>query len=333
MVQSKSQKVKWGIISTANIGRKLVIPAFQRSINAEVVAISSRGEKACVVAQELNIPKAYTSYEELLQDKEIDAVYIPLPNHLHKEWVIKAAQAKKHILVEKPAGLTALEVQEMIEICEENGVIIMEAFMCRFHSQHKKVKGFINDGVIGEVQMMKGSFYFQMRNAMDNIRMQVEYGGGSLYDVGCYPIQSFRYFLGEPESVYADGVLHKNGVDTTAYGILNFSNEVKGIFDCSFTMNPRNEYEIIGTKGRIKVSHAYRPDAHEGGGKIEIDTENVNEVIHVEDDQYRNQTEHISHCILQGLNPDYSIEDTYLNMKVIDATYRSIKENKKVIIK
>jgi xylose dehydrogenase (NAD/NADP) len=324
------QNVKWGILSTANIGRKLVIPAFQRSTNSEVVAISSRGEKVYEVAQEMNIPKAYTSYEELLQDSEIDAVYIPLPNHLHKEWVIKAAQAKKHILVEKPAGLTAEEVQDMSQACQENGVIIMEAYMYRFHAQHEKVRKLIQDGVIGEVRMMRGSFSFQMRNANENIRMRPEYGGGSLYDVGCYPINAFRYFLGEPESVYAEAALHENGVDTTAIGILNFANEVKASFDCSFTMHPRNEYEILGTKGSIKVSYAFRPDAHEKGGVIEIYTDNGIEMVHVQDDQYRNQTEHISHCILQGINPDYSIQNTYLNMKVIDATYQSIKEKRKI---
>jgi xylose dehydrogenase (NAD/NADP) len=328
----QSQKVTWGILSTANIGRKLVIPAFQRSTNAEVVAIASRSEKVYEVAQELNIAKAYMSYEELLQDSEIDAVYIPLPNHLHKEWVIKAAQANKHILVEKPAGLTAEEVQEMAQACEENGVLIMEAYMYRFHSLHEKVRKLIQDKVIGDVQMMKGSFSFQMKDANENIRMHPEYGGGSLYDVGGYPINAFRYFLGEPESVYAEAALHDNGVDTTAIGILNFDHEVKASFDCSFTMHPRNEYEILGTKGSIKVFYAFRPDAHEKGGIIQLCSENRNEVVHVQDDQYRNQTEHISHCILQGIKPDYSIQNTFLNMKVIDASYQSIKENRKVSI-
>jgi predicted dehydrogenase len=325
-------KVKWGIMSTANIGRRLVIPAFQRSKNAEVVAIASRGDKSFDVAKELAIPKAYTSYEQLLDDPEIDAVYIPLPNHLHKEWVIKAAQAKKHVLVEKPAGLTAAEVQEMIIAGVENKVIIMEAFMYRFHGQHQKVKELIQNGLIGDIQMIRGSFSFHMRNQNENIRMQSEYGGGVLYDVGCYPINAFRYFLGEPESVYAEATFHENGVETTAHGILGYGKGVKAIFDCSFSMTPRNEYEIVGTTGTIKSLFAFRPDASDRGGEIEMITPDGYQKIKVEDDQYKNQTEHISQCILENKNPTYSMDNTLLNMRVIDATYHSLRNNLRVSI-
>ncbi|GAA0373000.1 Gfo/Idh/MocA family protein [Bacillus horti] len=327
-----SQKVRWGILSTANIGRKLVIPAIQRANNTEVVAMASRGEQVYEAAKELQIPKTYTSYEELLLDPEIDAVYIPLPNHLHKEWVLKAAASKKHILVEKPAGLTAAEVKEMQKACADNGVIIMEAFMYRFHQQHEAVQKWIDEGKIGDVQMMRASFSFQMRDPENNIRMKPEFGGGAMYDVGCYTINSFRYFLGEPTSVVAEAVFNENGVDLTAHGILQFSSNVKGVFDTSFTMSGRNEYEIIGTEGRIHVPYAYRPDAYPEGGSIHLYTDEGQETQQIDHDQYRAQAEHISKCILDGTTPIYSLENTYLNMKVIDAVYESMRKGVRVTI-
>lgn len=327
-----TRSIKWGILSTANIGRKLVIPALQRAENAEVIAIASRSEKAFEVANELHIPKAYTSYQGLLEDEEVEAIYIPLPNHLHREWVLKAAQAKKHILVEKPAGLTTAEVNEMISACREQGVMLMEAFMYRFHAQHKRVKQLIDEGKIGEIQMIRASFSFQMRDPITNIRMVPEYGGGALYDVGCYPINTFLYYLGLPESVYAEATYLNSKVETSATGILHYPNGIKALFDCSFTMHPRNAYEIIGTKGRIKVRYAYRPDAFERGGEMEIITESGTAIEHIVDDQYKNEVEHFAQCILSGHTPAYSMEETYRCIKVIESTYLSIKENRRVTL-
>src|SRR5690625_2330163 len=184
------KKIKWGIISTARIGITQLIPAIKRSTNAEVVAIATQSDinKATLIAEQFQIEKVYNSYEKLLNDPNIDAVYIPLPNHLHKEWAIKAAQKGKHILCEKPAALTTEEVYEIKKACEENNVLFMEAFMYYFHPQHNRVKEIIDTGEIGEVTFMQAgfSFYLAEERRAHNIRMSGEKGGGSIYDIGCY---------------------------------------------------------------------------------------------------------------------------------------------------
>ncbi|BDG36090.1 hypothetical protein PcaKH15_19960 [Parageobacillus caldoxylosilyticus] len=174
------RKVRWGIVSTVAIAKDVMIPAIHRADYAEVVAIASESGRADQVAQELGIPKAYDSYEKLLDDRDVDAVYIPLPNSMHAEWTIKAAKKKKHVLCEKPAALCEEDVRRMIEACEENGVLFMEAFMYQFHPQHERVKQRLASGEIGEVKYMRSHFSFYLQDRETNIRMNVELGGGEL---------------------------------------------------------------------------------------------------------------------------------------------------------
>mgnify|MGYP001948433970 CR=1 FL=1 len=177
--------MRWGVLSTAKIGLTQVIPAIQRSKNGRVVAIASRNiENAKNVAEDLEIDTAYGSYEELLDDSSIDAVYIPLPNALHKEWVIKAAEKKKHVLCEKPVAVSLEELKEMTDACEKNGIKFMEAFMYQFHPQHQKVKDLIAEGVIGDVAMMRASFTFFL-NDSSHVRLSEDLAGGFMFDVGC----------------------------------------------------------------------------------------------------------------------------------------------------
>ncbi|GGJ58122.1 putative dehydrogenase [Anoxybacillus voinovskiensis] len=326
-------KVRWGILSTAAIARSEVIPAIQRAENAEIVAIASGSGKAHEVAQQLGIPTAYNNYEDLLADPNIDAVYIPLPNHMHMGWTVKAAKQKKHILCEKPAALCEEDVRKMVEACQENGVVWMEAFMYQFHPQHNRVKEIIASGEIGTVKSMRSSFSFYLVERENNIRMEPACGGGSLLDVGCYCVHSIRYLLEtEPvalsvHSTYDD----RYGVDVITSGWMLLENGVHALFDCSFDMFARNEYEIIGTNGKITVPRAYRPDVQQGSGLLIIQTDDgkTREEV-VNGDQYRLQVEHFSQCIIDGTTPSYSPDAIIRQAKVLDACRTSASIGKAV---
>lgn len=321
------EKIRWGVLSTANIGRTQVIPAIFRAENAEMSAISSRGDRVYAAARELGIPKAYESYEALLDDPEIDAVYIPLPNNLHKEWVIKAAEKGKHVLCEKPAALSAQEAKEMIEACEANGVKFMEAFMYQLHPQHARVKEIISSGEIGEVKLIKSSHSFYLNNREGDIRMDKTMGGGSIYDVGSYCVQVIRHLTdSEPVKVQAIAELDEaTGIDLTSTVYMKMDNGVKAMFDCSFDMINRNEYEVIGTEGKIKVPFAFRPDINGGIGKVVIQNNAMTREEKIYGDIYRMEIEQFSRAILDGGEPAITTESTLKNMAVLDKCYESIQ--------
>ncbi|WP_134701263.1 Gfo/Idh/MocA family protein [Ammoniphilus sp. YIM 78166] len=329
------QKVRWGILSTAGIARRQLIPALQKEPGSEITAIASLSGKAREVADEFGIPRAYDSYEELLQDPDIQVVYIPLPNALHQQWAIMAAQHHKHILCEKPATLHADEMNAVIEACQQHQVLFMEAFMYQFHPQHEKVKALVRSGAIGEVRLFRAAFSFAIGDQPDNIRLNKELGGGSLYDVGCYGIHSLRYILeDEPEQVFAMGKIDPaSGVDTLMTLSLKMQSGVHALVDCNFEIPNRQEYEVIGTKGRIHVPRAYRPDLAGGEGLIRLHHENgeVQELL-VEGDQYLLQVQHLADCIRKGIEPSYPPSNTLQNMRVIDAAYSSLREGKSIYL-
>lgn len=327
--------VRWGVLSTAGIAQKALLPAFGRADNAKVIAIASSSlKKAETVANKFGIEKAYEGYDSLLDDPEIDAVYIPLPNHLHKHWVMEAAKKGKHILCEKPASIDAGEFREMEVACREHDVIFMEAFMYYFHPQHDRVKEIIDSGEIGEVSYMQASFSFYLDEAKrsDNIRMNEQKGGGSIYDIGCYAIHSIRNILrAEPESVHAHAIMDTTyQVDTDVDGYLTFPNGVRATFHSSFSHAMRNEYRIFGTEGSITVPRAYRPDNHGGEGIIIIENPGKTRTETINSDQYKNQVEHISEAIMEGSEVKHSEVNTLNNLRVIDACYESIDKNKRI---
>lgn len=321
------RKVRWGILSTAEIARTQVIPAIIQAKNAEVAAISSSSGRGSETALEFRIPKLHNSYEELLNDPEIDAVYIPLPNHLHKHWVIEAAKKGKHVLCEKPAALNAEDATEMVNVCRENNVKFMEAFMYQFHPQHQRVKEIIASGKIGEVKLMRSSFSFLLEQKDGNIRMDKDKGGGSLYDIGSYCIHAIRFILdSEPVSVEVHGEMDPNtGVDLSAVCVLKLENGVKAFFDCSFDMAFRNEYEIIGTKGRIIVPRAFRPDINGGEGIIIVQNDSVETIERIHGYLYLTEVEHFSNAILEDSPIMYTGESMIKNMRVIDACYQALE--------
>ncbi|WP_416149832.1 Gfo/Idh/MocA family protein [Salipaludibacillus sp. HK11] len=323
-----SEKIRWGVLSSAKIAKTAIVPAIHEAESAELVAVASESGKAEATAAEWGAKSHYDSYEALLQDPEVDAVYIPLPNALHKKWVIEAAKYKKHVLVEKPAGVTSDEVLEMGGAAKQNSVIWMEAFMYQFHPQHQYVKKLMQDGSIGDVKRIRAHFSYPMDLSSDNIRLKGDLGGGSLYDVGCYCVHASRFLLEEePLKVFSTArKLDETNVDLSTSGILTFAN-ADAVFDCSFQESGTNRYEVIGTKGRIEVPYAFRPDSNPNGGKGEVILKNAGgEALDhqsFEANQFTVQVQHFSQCVINNVDPMYSADSTYNNMKVIEALYQS----------
>ena len=247
------QTIRWGVLSTANIGRAAVIPAIKASSNGKLIAVASRDlEKASKFAVDNQIPQSYGSYEALLADDQIDAVYIPLPNSLHRQWVIAAANAGKHVLCEKPLALNEKECFEMDKAAQINHVKLMEAFMYRFHPQTVKVIQLIKDKAIGDLKSIHSVFTFYVKNK-NNIRLSAELGGGSLMDVGCYCVNIIRTLAGEePVTVQAAADWADSGVDELITGILKFESGLTASFSSSLAIERNEFYYAAGSEGVIK---------------------------------------------------------------------------------
>lgn len=330
-----AQKIRWGIISTARIGEGAVIPAIQKSKNGEVVAVGSRDlSKGQEFARRLNIPKVYGSYEELLADPDIDAIYNPLPNHLHAPLSIQAAEAGKHVLCEKPLALDAAQAQEMADAFQQRGLLLMEAFMYPFHPQTVKVKEIVDSGVLGELRLMTANFTFSIGDE-DDIRLKPDMGGGCLYDVGCYCVHVMRLMSGEePISATATARFgERSQVDEVLAGTLTFPSGLIGHLGCSFRAAMTQNYEIQGTKGRIYVERGFvpfRPDPnapiiiryYPGASEGEIHTE---EIRIDPADQYTLMAEDFSDAILNKRPLRFPVEYAIANMRVIDMLYAAAK--------
>ena len=327
-----TDKLRWGVISTANIGRWAVNPAIQASNNGELLAVASRDEEtARQFAEEGGIPVYYGSYEALLEDETIDAVYNPLPNSLHHEWTIRAAESGKHILCEKPLALSETECREMEAAAETNGVKLMEAFMYRFHPRTARLLEMVRDGVVGEPRMIRSAFTFRLTKPY-NIRLDPELGGGALMDVGCYCVNISRTVAGrEPEEVQATALWAESGVDEQMAGTLRFSDGLLAQFDCALTMERCEAYEVAGTDAYLSVPNAFLPgkdDAtiRENRGRGEEQAHTIEGA-----DEYRLMVEHFSECVLNDRPPLYSPAEAALNMRVIEALYRSARTGGEVV--
>jgi predicted dehydrogenase len=314
------KKIRWGVLGVARIATAKVIPAMQRGDLTEIAAIASRDmAKADAAARDLNIPKAYGSYEELLADPEIDAIYNPLPNHLHVPWSIRAAEAGKHVLCEKPIGLTAAEAAELIAARDRTGKTIGEAFMIVCHPQWIRTMELAAAGRIGTKRAVIGSFgYFKLDP--DNVRNIRAYGGGGLMDVGCYPIKAARMFFGE-EPVRVSGSLVRDpnfGTDILASGLLEFPSG-HCVFTCGTQVAPNQSMKFLGTTGSIEMEIPFNAVPDEVS-RIHINDE-VEEFPPC--DQYTLQGDAFSRAILDGAPPPVPLEDAFANMKVIEALLRS----------
>ncbi len=314
------RRVRFGIISTANIGTEKVIPAMQRGRLTEVTAIASRDiDRACSAAERLGIPKAYGSYEELLADPNIDAVYNPLPNHLHVPVSIKALQAGKHVLCEKPIALNAEEAQLLLDEANRHPDLkVMEAFMYRFHPQWRRTKEIVDSGAIGELRTVDAVFCYHNTDPA-NIRHDAEMGGGALMDIGCYGISLSRYLFGsEPTDVW--GVMEEDpsfGVDRLTSGVMAFDGGT-ATFTCSTQIESYQRVTVLGIKGRVELEIPFNapPDRptriwHEVDGDRKEITFDVC-------DQYTLQGDAFARAILDGTQVPAPLDDAVANMRVID---------------
>lgn len=318
-------KLNWGILSTARITRR-VIPPIHQAERSQAIAVASRNQaSAQAFAQKWDIPHAFGSYDELLESPDIDAVYIPLPNSLHCEWVIKAAQARKHILCEKPLALTVDDVDRMREAAETNNVVLLEAFMYRMHPQLATLKSLINNGLIGEVQLVRAKFSFTLTDPT-NIRLQKALGGGSLWDVGCYPV-SFAQAIADsdPEEAFGWQKRNEQGAETMFVGQLNYANGLIAQFDSSFALPFRSGAEVIGETGTIYVPVPWIPDVDgKHGGLIHIAADDTETRIETEEkDPYLCEVEAVEKAALDGIAPLYTLKHSRGNVATINALYQS----------
>ena len=327
---SSSETLRWGILSTAKIGVRSVIPGIQAADRCEVAAIASRdGSLARDVAERLGIPRSHGSYEELLADPEVDAIYIPLPNHLHAEWTIASARAGKHVLCEKPLAMTSAEAERMVGVCSSEGVRLMEAFMYRLHPSWEAIREMVSSGRIGSLRAVQSWFsYFNDDPA--NIRNVAEYGGGALMDIGCYSVNLSRMLFGsEPEGVEASVTRDPStGVDIATSAILGFGSG-DATFTCSTRAEPDQRVHIYGTEGRISVEIPFNIPSDRpthvfvtAGGEPPVDPHT--EVIAFDPaDQYRIQAERFARSVLDDEPTPIPPEDAVANMRVIDAIFSS----------
>jgi predicted dehydrogenase len=323
-------KVVWGILSTANIGIKRVIPAILSGERGVIGAIASRdAERARGVAARFGIARSYGAYQALLDDPKIEAIYNPLPNHLHVEWTVKALEAGKHVLCEKPIALNAAEAQSIVAARDRSGKRVIEAFMVRCHPQWHRVRSLVRDGRIGKVRAVQSAFTFPVTSP-DNVRNRPDYGGGALYDVGCYPIVTARYLFGtEPERAIA--LLDRDpalGVDRVTSGLVAFPGGEQLLLTSALQLALYQRVVVLGTQGRIEIPVPFTPPKEhacriviDSGASLDGSSAVVEEFAPV--DQYQLQCDLAAAVFRNERSEEFPIEDAIANMRIIDALYRS----------
>jgi predicted dehydrogenase len=333
-----ADRIKWGILGNAEIARVCVIPAIQKSRNGWVRALASRSpEQASEVAEKNNLDLLYDSYDSLLNDPDIDAVYIPLPNHLHHPWTLKALQAGKHVLCEKPLACNAGEAREMVNAAADAGLVLMEGIMYRFHPRSQLIKDMVTLGKIGKVSLVRSTFCYPMDEELlvsgNNARLKTEMGGGALLDVGCYSVSVARWFMGgEPTEVQAQAVYHSSGVDMHLVGSLRFPENALATFEASFTSALQQTYSVVGSEGTIELPHdAFIPWEREAvfsvrGKNQEVGQKHVTESA----DEYQLMVENFAGAILAETELELSPEESVRNMQVLDALAEAARTGKTI---
>ncbi|SFM32118.1 Gfo/Idh/MocA family protein [Salibacterium qingdaonense] len=324
------ETLQWGIIGGAKIAMEAFLPALHRAPEGDIRAVASRSGSS---EQFEDVPVFYGTYEELLDDELIDAVYIALPNALHAEWARKAMEKGKHVLLEKPAGVTSDEVRQMKETAEQYQVVLMEAFMHQFHKQHDVVKKVLQSNKLGDWKLFRAHFSFQIQDDT-NIRLNKELGGGALYDIGCYGIHTMNQLLGwKPEKVTTRGKTRGNGgVDLMAVALFEDGSGRIGEVLASFDLPASNRYEIICENGSIQVEDAYRPDKSANGCGTVIVKDKSGQVVssvHVKDDAYKNEIDHFHQCIRESVQPDYTMENSKDVNVLVESAYQALRTQKK----
>jgi predicted dehydrogenase len=313
--------MRLGLMSTANINDALLgaVPD-----GVEITAVASRdASRAQAYAHEHGIARAHGSYEELLDDDELDAVYISLPNGMHHEWTLKAIDAGKHVLVEKPYSRRAAEAEEAWDAAGRAGLVVMEAFMWRHHPQAAAALSLVEQGKIGRLREVRTTFSFPLFDH-ENVRMVADLDGGALMDVGCYCISGARLLAGDPERVFGEQVVGPTGVDVDFYGVLRFPNDVVAVFDASFTLPKRQRLEAVGEEGTLVLEAPWRSD---WGGRVLVDDEPV---AVPEANPYEHELTNFAAAIAGEAEPLLGREDAVAQARVIEALYRSAESGEAV---
>jgi xylose dehydrogenase (NAD/NADP) len=322
-----AEPVRWGILSTANIARAL-IAGVRESEGAEVVAVGSRDRaRGEAFASEQGIGRMHGSYEALLADPDVEAVYIPLPNSLHVPWSVKALEAGKHVLCEKPLTRRAAEAEAAFDAAERAGRLLMEGFMWRYHPQTARLEALVREGAVGRVRTVRTAFGFNLPGG-ENVRLQAALEGGALMDVGCYCVSAMRLLAGEPERVGGERVEGGDGVDVRFAGVLRFGDGVLGVLDCGMDVDKRSALEVVGDEGTLLSRdpwHGRAPDLtlHRDGAepqRIEVEAA----------DPYRLEVEDLSRAIREGTEPRLGRADAVGQARAIEALYRAADEGRAV---
>jgi xylose dehydrogenase (NAD/NADP) len=311
--------VKWGIMSTAHINR-LFIAGARQAADVELAAVASRDQaRAEQYATEHGIERAHGSYEALLDDESIEALYISLPNSMHVEWSIKALEAGKHVLCEKPLSRSSQEVEQAFEVAQSNDRLLMEAFMYRHNPQTKRLKELVQDGAVGRVRLIRGAFSFHTASASD-VRLSTALAGGALMDVGCYCVSGARLLAGEPERVSAEQTLGGDGVDIVFTGTMRFADDVLGHFDAGLALASRDELEVVGEDGSLFLDDPW----HCRTPVMEWRGQGGTELIELEPaDSYGLEAENFSRAIRGDESPLLGHEDALGQARTIEALYEA----------
>ena len=313
--------LRWGILGAARITRSLV-PAFQAASGQQLLAVASRTpERARAFAEQWGLARTFDSYEALLADPDIDAVYVPLPNHLHAPWTIRACEAGKHVLCEKPLAMTAAEVDAVREAATRAGVHVAEAFMYRHHPQTLLVKRLVDEGAVGQLRLVRSSFSFMLDRAGD-VRFDLSMGGGSLRDVGCYPVSYARLLAGaEPVEAVGRAVLGPTGIDLSFAGLLRFASGLHALVDCSFAQPFRTGLEIVGSTGVIQIPRPFKPETAE---TVIVQRGDASESHQVSSPLlYVSEIEDFARVVAGQMAPRVTLEDSRGNVAALSALLES----------
>lgn len=332
--------MRWGILGNATIGRKCVIPAIQKSRNGRVHALGTQSPADVgKVALANGVQHVYDSYEAVIHDTAVEAVYIPLPNHLHHPWTVKALQAGKHVLCEKPLACNRQEAQDMVAVARQTKLLLMEAFMYRFHPRSERIKQMVNDGTIGAPCLVRSAFCFHLGEDVladgDNPRLKAEMGGGALLDVGCYGVSLARWLMdAEPTQVQAQAVYHDSGVDIHCVGSLQFPAGCLATIEASFISALQQTYMVVGSEGVIELPHdAFIPWENDAVYTVRGREEETGKTYTIPGiDEYQLMVEHFTDAVLQHTELKFSPEDSLCNMRVLDALAEAAQFGKTVIL-
>jgi predicted dehydrogenase len=335
-----ASKLAWGVLGNATIARKCVIPAIQKSRNGAVSALATRSaEQARTTADTHGIETVYEDYEALLEDPQIDIVYIPLPNHLHHPWTIRALAAGKHVLCEKPLACTAMEAQGIADAARQHQRLVMEGFMYRFHPRSLRIKAMIEDGAIGALRTVRSAFCYHMdpqRLAEATCaRLSSHMGGGALLDVGCYSVSVARWLMeNEPLVVQAQAVMHGNGVDLHMVGTMQFPDDRMAILEASFISALQQTYSVIGDQGAIELPHdAFIPWEREARYRQrgQHEEQGTSHGIPAAD-EYQLMVEHFADAVAKHTPLAYTLQDSIANMRVLDALAKAARTGHSVAV-